>query len=300
MLWLIVAIFSYFFFALATIIDRYLLKGPIPHPKIYTFYVGLLSISALFLIPLGFFIPQPKEIVLSILAGVVTIFALYVFYTALWKFEASRIIPAFGGFLPIFTLGFSSIFGAKNFLSFWQILAFLILVSGSVLITLEKKKLITFNSLLIAIFCALLFSLFFILSKLVYLQLPFWSGFIWMRIGALIAALFFLFSEQVRQELFQKRVTFRRKTAGIFIFNQGLGGGAVLLQNFAIALVPPSFLAFVNALIGIEYIFLLILVVLISLKFPQILKEEISKKILTQKILAILMIAIGIVLLAFK
>jgi len=44
---------------------------------------------------------------------------------------------------------------------------------------------------------------------------------------------------------------------------------------------------------------LLIFASLISFKFPRILKEEISRKILFQKILAILLITGGLLLLAY-
>jgi len=48
--WLTLIILAYFLFAIVALGDKYLLKGP-PNPKIYTFYVGVLGILALFLIP---------------------------------------------------------------------------------------------------------------------------------------------------------------------------------------------------------------------------------------------------------
>jgi len=50
---------------------------------------------------------------------------------------------------------------------------------------------------------------------------------------------------------------------------------------------------------GTKYVFLLIFTILLSLKLPQILKEEISRKILFQKIIAILLIGLGLSLIAF-
>jgi len=76
-----------------------------------------------------------------------------------------------------------------------------------------------------------------------------------------------------------------------------LGAGANILQNWAIALAPLAFVAVISALQGVQYVFLLIFAVLLSLKSPQILKEEISRKILFQKVIAILLIAGGLTLL---
>jgi hypothetical protein len=90
------------------------------------------------------------------------------------------------------------------------------------------------------------------------------------------------------------------KTIGIFLSNQTIGAIAFILYNFAVALVPFNFLAFVNALEGTKYLFLLIFAIFLSLRFPQILKEEISKKALIQKIVAIFLIGVGLAILAFK
>lgn len=299
MLWLVVAISAYSLLAIVALVDKYLISGPIPSPKVYVFYVGILGILALCLIPLGFLIPEPLYITMSLLAGAIYIFALLGLIRALQLFEASKVVPAIGGLLPIFTLSLIYFFsGGEKILGFLEILAFLLLISGSILIALEKEKSITLKSLEISALAAFLFSLTFVLSKFVYLSQPFWSGFIWMRIGGFLAAIFFLFSKEVREELFKKQVVFKPKTAGIFLSNQAMAAGGFILQNWAIALVPLAFLPFINALEGTKYVFLLIFAILLSLKFPQILKEEISKKVLLQKISAILLIGGGLVLLA--
>ncbi len=299
MLWLVVAISAYFLFAVVALGDKYLLSGP-PNPKSYSFYVGVLGILALVLIPfVGFSIPEISQILLSFLAGAIFIFALFGLYTGLENFEASRIVPAIGGLLPLFTLGLVYLFSyGKEVLTSGDLLAFILLISGSCLIVFKKGKSITSKSLQIAAITAFLFAIAFVLTKFVYLSQPFWSGFIWMRIGGFLAAICFIFTREVKKEIFEKKFTFQKKTGTIFLFNQGIGAGAFILQNWAIALVPLGLLAFINALEGTKYLFLLIFTILFALKFPKILKEEISRKILFQKILAILLIGGGLVLLA--
>jgi hypothetical protein len=119
-------------------------------------------------------------------------------------------------------------------------------------------------------------------------------------IGTFLVALCFLASKEVRQAIFRKKEILKKKTALIFLSNQAMGGTAYVLQNWAIALVPLGFLAFINALEGTKYVFLLIFAVLLSLKFPKVIKEEISKRILFQKLFAILLIGTGLVLFALK
>ncbi|MDO8264915.1 MAG: hypothetical protein Q7T34_00930, partial [Candidatus Parcubacteria bacterium] len=192
-IWLVFTIVSYFLFALVALVDKYVIKGGyIPSAKIYAFYVCLSSVFALFLIPLGFYIPSAYDIALSLLAGAVIVFGLFAFYTGLQHFEASRFVPAFGGFLPLFTFAFSYYLSPEKFLGKTEIIAFILLVLGSVLISLGQKTKVAQGLLRMAIITAFLFSANLVLAKLVFLNQPFWSGFIWMRIGAVLIAPFFL------------------------------------------------------------------------------------------------------------
>ena len=301
MLWLLIAISGYFSSALVALLDKYLLKGAIPSAKIYTFYVGILGILGLFLIPFGFFIPEPFQLFLALISGALFTYSLFWFFKGLHLFEVSRIVPAIGALTPLFTFGLIHFFSdVEKGLGFLESIAFLLLISGSVLISIRKDKLVTFKSFQISAIAAFLFSLSFVLAKFVYLSQPFWSGFIWMRIGGFIIALFFLFSKEVRQELLVRKKSFKSKTAKIFVLGQTIGTGSLILHNWAIALVPLGFLPFVSALEGTKYVFLLIFTILLALKFPKILKEEITKKVLFQKILAILLIILGMVILTLR
>ena len=286
------------------------MTGPIPSPKVYCFYVGLLGVLFLVLAPfLGFYIPETWQIVLSLLAGALFIYGLFWFYKALRLFEASRVVPAIGGILPFFTFLLIYIFSkGKETFSFWEFSAFILLILGSILVTYEKGKKVSLKSLQISAVAAFFLALSFVLTKYVYMAQPFWSGYIWIKIGGALAAFAFLLTREVRSEVFKLvRTIFQKKEkptggikiGGIFLGNQAVGAGANILQNWAIALAPLVCVAIVNALQGIQYVFLFVFAVLISLKFPQIIKEEISRRIIFQKIIAILLIGGGLAILAF-
>lgn len=299
MTWLAIIILAYFFLAVVSSIDKFLLKKTIFNPKVYSFYVGIAGISVLFLTPfVNFSIPDFGKILLSFLYGAFFILAFFWYCKALYLFEASRIVPAIGALIPLCVFILTFLSGERVF-NFRYGLAFLLLILGGIFITLEAKKLVTLKSLQISAVSAFLFSLAFFLSKILYSQQSFWTAFIWMRIGVFLSALLFLLSSEVKEELFKKRAILKRETAGIFILGLSIGAIFFILQNWAIFLVPFGLLAFIHALEGITYVFLLIFTVFLSLKFPQIIKEEISKKILFQKISAISLIMAGLALLAF-
>ena len=247
--WLIVIISAYFLFAFVSLGDKYLLIGP-PKPKTYAFYVGVLGILALLLIPfVGFSIPGVLAILFCLLAGAMYVFAILGVYEGLERFEASRIIPAIGGFIPLFIFGLTYLFsGGKEVLDLKEILAFILLILGSVLISWNPLKKVSSKSLQISAVTGLLFALTFVLTKYVYLMLPFWTGFIWIRISAFLIALFFILFKEVRKEIFSRKSSFNKKTSALFLLNQGVGAGAFVLQNWAIALAGLAYLSVISAL----------------------------------------------------
>ncbi|MCX6738005.1 MAG: GRP family sugar transporter [Candidatus Parcubacteria bacterium] len=308
MLWIIFAIIAYFLLAISAVIDDFLLTGPLAKPKLYAFYVSILGIFVFVLAPFGFVLPDTITLLIALLSGALWFFGLLGLFESLRLFEASRVIPAIGGILPIFTLIFSYIFALQSretitSLSAGKILAFVFLITGSVLISLEKNNRITKKSFILSGLTALLFALSFFTTKLVYISQPFISGLIWIKVGGFLVALLFLFSKEIRKEIFKKR---QKKTLSphkkprvilLFLFNQLIGVGSGILQNLAIFLAPISYLAFINAAEGVRYVFLLILTVLLSYKFPRFLSDKISKQVVFQKAFAILFIITGLILL---
>ncbi len=322
MTWLIAAISAYFILAVVFLVDKYLLTKAIPNPKVYAFYVGALGISVLVLAPfVGFYVPEISQLILGVLSGVFFIYGLFWLYKTLKLFEPSRVVPAIGGLTPFFVFGFIYIFTlGQETLSLKELAAFILLVLGSIFITIKKEKLASFRSLKFSALTAFLLALSFVLVKYVYLVQPFWNGFIWRCIGGfLTAACFFVFFPDVRKEIFRARSSKERgeesrvsfygkenlqtgksiKTAVIFLSNQAAGAGATILQNWAIALAPLIYIPFVNALQGTQYAFLFVMAIILSLRSPEILKEEISREVVLQKIIAIILIGAGLALLAF-
>lgn len=309
MLWIIFAVIAYFLLAISSIIDDFLLTKSLAKPKVYAFYAGILGIFAFVLAPFfGFVMPDIITLLIALLSGVFWFFALLGLYESLRLFEASRVIPAIGGILPVFTLVFSYIFALQSNeaitpLGFGKILAFIFLIIGSILISLEKNSRITKKNFVLSGLTALLFALSFFTAKLVYISQPFISGLIWIKVGGFLIALLFLSSKEVRENIFKKKAkrvlsSFKKpKVVLLFLSNQLIGTGAGILQNLAIFLAPISYLAFINAIEGIRYVFLLILTIILSYSFPRFLSDKVSKQVVFQKIFAILFIIAGLILL---
>lgn len=305
MTWLWVTIIAYAILGFVSIVDRYLLSGPLPSPKAYTFYVGSLGMFVFLLTPIfGLTVLPGLEMGVAFLSGFIFVAALFFLYSGLHKFEASRVVPAMGGLIPIFTLVFSFLIFQEGGMNGIDLIALTLLILGSIIITIKKGKKITLPSLKFAAGAALLFALSFVLAKYVYLLSSFWSPFVWMRIGGFVfAAGIFTLSKELRKTLFSKKSKEpkrKRKTAVIFLGNQVLGAGGSVLQSFAIFLAPALYIAFVNALEGIIYIFVLIYAVLASVFFPRLIHEVFTKKTALQKAVATVLIVAGILILSLS
>jgi len=276
-------------FALVSLIDRYLLTGPLPHPKVYAFYVGMLGLLALVLVPLGFYFPGIENLFWSLLAGAVWILATYFLYLAIYHNEVSRVIPAINGLLPVLTYFILVITSFEKGLIDWKyLLPLLFLISPS--LSLQDLK--------FPLMAAIFFAFGFLLMKRVYLTQPFISGFIWMRLGGVLTGLLFLVLGNIKETVFQKKPITQKKVLLPFIFAQVFSAGAFFLQNYAVVLARLDQIPLINALEGTRYLFLLGLVFILAKKAPHLLKEEMEGRVLKQKLIATLLIIIGFAFLA--
>lgn len=296
MIWLISIILSYFFFAFASLGDKIVLSGP-SKPKSYTFFVGVFSILAVFLIPfVDFGFPTGENLAWIVLEAIIYVAGLYALFYALENFEVSRIIPTIGATQPVFIAILSFVFWGMQSVDTRNVLAFIVLLTGSVLISIDKDPRITRKSLEIGILTSLLFSLDFIFSKFVFLGMSFWPGFIWMRIFSFIFVLLFLFDRGFRKEMSEDN-GMSKKTGILFLVTQASGGAANILQSLSISLAPVAYLAIMNSMKGIQYVFLFIMVVLVSYFLPKVFKEEMTKRVILQKVVSIVIIGLGLAIL---
>jgi len=299
-MWILIAVVSYLILALANLIDKFLLTGPIQNAKTFTFYIGMLGGFIFLLIPFGFLeFPALPFILLGLGAGVARNLGLIGLFSGLRKFEASRIIPAIGGLVPIFMAVLTVlVFGEKDLFTPGNLIAFSLLVTGTIIVSIERHAMVTLKSLQYSLFAAFFFASFFVFSKVVYEEQEFISALIWLLMGGFIFSFVFLAFKEVRKEVFSHKKAMSRNMTMLFLGNQAMAGGAVILQNLAIALAPIGLLAFVGALAGVQYIFLFLLAVFLSATFPKFLKEKVTRKVLAQKIVSIVFVGAGLLLLA--
>ena len=303
--WLLIAVAAYLILAIVNLADKFLLEKVVPSAKTYTFLVGILGLAVIVIAPWFLEWPGVYLFLGNLIIGALFPGALLLLYRALKIGDASKVIPLIGGVVPIFTILLAFIFLGERFSS-TQWLAIILLLLGTVMLawlpaghSLWSKVLIWCGlkqkknkiAVLTAIGAGVIFAAFFVGTKYLYGQQPFLSSFIWIRMGTFLACLFLLVPKNIRTEIFKGLKKLKGKHSILFFSNQGIAAVGFLLQNYAIFL---GSVAIVNALQGVQYAFLLVLAGLISVFFPKLLKESVSKMIIIQKIVAVVLISLGL------
>ncbi|MCX6729949.1 MAG: EamA family transporter [Candidatus Portnoybacteria bacterium] len=292
MIWILLLVLAHFFYGVVFMFDKYVLSTPKSNPITYSFYVGAMGIAVLVLIPFGFKMPNNVEIFWSLIAGVSQILAFIFFYKALDKGEVSRVVPYVGATTSVFILIFSSLI-LKEFLTGQQIIAFVLLVLGSLVIGFRKGKLFDDKTWRTAILAGIFFALFWVATKYLFLGTNFISGLIWVRVGVAVIAFSLLLSKKNRKIIFSETKESKPKKTGVFMLGRILNVAGSLFLYGAVFL---GSVVLTNALQGLQYVFVLILALLFFKKIPS-LKEQFGKEVLIQKIVAIILICAGLGLL---
>ncbi len=295
MTWFYIGLFAYFLNAASSIISKIMLEDLVPNPWVYTFAVNVLGILVLFLIPFGFHFPGILVVIASIGSGIAYTFALLVFYKLLYKEEASQVVPIVGGITPIFVFGMAFL-GLDELLKFNQVIGFVLIVFGSFMISHEESFKERMKHMGVKLFwgsvlAAFLFGLSQVLMKFVFNNDAFLDGFIWRGFGAVVGSLILLLPRKGRGDILNSFKKSSAKTGTIFLVGQIAAVLSFVLVNYAFSLGPVSL---VNALSGVQYVFLFAFIVLFSRKYSKLLREPLRPAIIKQKVWSIILITLGV------
>jgi transporter family protein len=300
MTWISFAILGYFCNALSQLLDKVILtEKHIPKPAVYAFYVSLFSLFSLFFAPFGFSIIPTYYLVVFLLSGVAFIVGLLFFYMAVKVGNVARIAPLVGLVTSLTVILGSAIFpttfGDIHF-SRSVFLALGLLIVGGVLIAYDLPFRRGDRFPLSAILSGVLLGGSLLLLKYGYQEIDFINGLVWSRLGIVITGLSFLLIPLYRRQILVHHHPTKMKTRQnlmtlfLFVTNKSCAGIATFLILYATNL---GSVAFVQALNGLQYVFLLLLAIPLSLRLPHIFGEHLGFWDWAQKGLALILIGLG-------
>jgi drug/metabolite transporter (DMT)-like permease len=294
--YLIIAIAGYFLLAVEGIFSKFLLTGKIKNWRLYSFYVGILSLNGIIFAPFGMVWRGWILLLISLLAGLVFYISIIFLYRALQKSSASRVYVLFGAVVTIGTLLWEHILVGKNF-TFDEILGVLFLIIGGFFISFKIYKLKFFSNYKNAFTAGLLMSFALVMLKYAFDGQNFVTGYVFSRVGIFLTAISLLGSGSFRKAVkrnFSKKERKNQKGnfAGV-LTAKVIAGVGTLMVNFAISL---GSVALVNALVSVQYLFTFLLAIVLGMYFKEYLQEKLNFYNIVFKAMGVAAVIVGVIL----
>lgn len=301
MAFLPVVLLGYILNSTSTLISKFIVDVNVPNPYVYTFYVSVLGFLALLLVPFGFQVPTIGVFLLSTLCALAFILALLMFYSSLYFDESSVVAPIVGTFNAVFTLLISLLFLNEAFLRS-HFLAVALLLLG--LTFLVSTHLMEFEyqpkHFLLMFLSGLTYAISAVLMRKIFLAASFISGLVLVYVITGCFSLIFLTIPKIRRALFAAsfgKHHLANKTTMLILLGEVLGvlGGFLITYGYFLTSA-----AVVNSLQGIQYIFILVVAMLLPKHLKHLMGEDFIYKGIGQKVIGSVLIAIGLGLLTFR
>jgi bacterial/archaeal transporter family protein len=288
MTWEWIAILAAILFTGVGILDKYIISKELRDAKLDTSISGIVLAAVLMLVPLifGKVTSNPYTIIFGLIAGISFAIGYWFYFRALGGGEASRVVPALA-FIPLFVLIYAAIFMGER-LSLWSYIGIFLMIAGSVLISYKKskKRISIRKGFMIMLVAALLFSVRNLASKVAVTD-SLMSALFWMGLGGMVIylALFAAHHPHIRKKA--------KKGVKHLVFGGALFAGAYALLALAFS---KGSVSLVSALVEIHGLFTFMVATTITIFYPKIIKEKITKEALIHKGAAIVLIIIGAIL----
>ncbi len=303
-MWLYCAIFGYVSLAVVGILDKFILSNEKVKPIVLVFYSTVFAAPVLLAIPFGVRLLENTSWPLALVAGLSYSLALYTMFKGYEESEVSHVGPLLGAAIPFFVLLLSSFFLEEE-ITKRQLVATAVLIAGCLVISFERSKLHHgwHRGMIWGLAAGVFFSFFHVIAKYIYVQVGFFSGFVWIWGAMGLTGLALLLSPTARQYIFgTDHKPMRKKPTkpvtphkvAIIIVNRLLSVIGVVLIQVA---VSQGSVSLVNALNGLQYGILIILVALFSKFFPKMFREDYATGEILQEAIAVVLIAVGLGLL---
>ena len=294
MSWVLLSILAAFLWALVNVFDKYAITKLVKHPYTPVMVVSTIGLIASILVYLfhGYAVLSWTQLLLAFLAGLFYLGMDVFYFYAIRLDEISKLVPLFY-LTPLFilvlaALSLSEVFTTQKYAGIF------LLVFGAMLLSMKKGLNFSLGKAFwLMILSCISLAISQVLMKYLLHTVDYWTVFSYIRIGTFLGSIPLLYAciPDIKRT-FRKQGT---KAFAIISVGGSLNVVAVLLITAAASV---GYVTLVNALASFQPFFLLAITVCLSLFYPHIIKEEISKGAVTLKFLAVLCLVLGGVLVA--
>ena len=292
--WLSIALVGYLLLAVSGVADKFMVSKVVRAPVAYAFYTAVTGPFSLVLLVFGGKMLNLPDMIVALSAGAAFIIGIYFSYSAIGRMSVSRVVPIQAGLGPLFTFLLSYIILGER-LNLLHGVAFIFMVLGAVLISFRRSAdgQWSHTALSHATLSAFFFAVTSVLTKFTFNHSNYITGLVWPSVGFVIPLIFILPFKSNRKAIFDAPKEAGKKNVALYYSSRATGTLGGFLQKYAVSLGSVSV---VNALQGMQFVFLLVLTTFFSIYYPKVLKERINTETMTLKLGAIILISIGLFL----
>lgn len=299
--WLVLGLSAAALWGTVSVVDKIIIEKHIPHPLIYSFFMGAYGLVSALIV--GLTAPIHLEPIgptfLAFLSGAAYFFYIWLYFKALSHSDATGVV-ALGQITPIFAILWGYLLLGETFkaINYGGIIS---IVLGAVLISLECHREATrlqlrFNAALpLMVAACLVRSLSDLLLKYPLQEINAWDGFFWPRLGIFIGALAILASGSMRRQLWSALRQMSWRINLLIGGSEATALAGVLAITLAYAYGGP--LALVSASSSTQPLFILLLVWLLNRIKPGMVSDRADRCLLTHRFIPLLLIIVGVYLL---
>lgn len=306
-MWFLPAIIGYGLLSLAAVADKFVLSKVKLHPASFSWVVtslsGLAGVVLLFFH--GSFAFPLNAVWQVVFAGMASYLGCLAMFYAVKEGEVSKVSTLIASAIPLWILLISILGGIEKLKLVEAVGGFLVVIAGYGLSqTGRAKTRINKKTIALVVVSSLAYGFYHSLAKASYNLGEFLPTLAWISLANFSAGLVFttiFFGPKKIIEGFVKRKNNENNSSGKFgkiaiVIGQVAGGSSSLFLQWAVSL---GSVFVVNALQGIQYIFVLGLTSLLTKWRPDILREDNRGGVLWKKILWSLLLATGVFLIVF-
>ncbi|MBT7902755.1 EamA family transporter [Candidatus Woesearchaeota archaeon] len=293
--WLIFGLIPPALWAICNLVDSKLRTKYIKDDFLLTAVAGIVGLLVFVLVPFkGMSFPGWSIALIALGTGILYIYAMVPYFKALSFEDASSVILLW--FIAQIIVPFGAKFFLNESLVVSQYVGFGLVLIGGLLISIKRdslKKLTVSKALFLMLLSGVLLDVYYMLEKYVYQHESFWNGFFWIRLGSFVGALTIILMPKYWCQFKKLAINFKSKSWKLVFSTEIINIIALISIGYAISIGSVSL---VISLINFQPLFILILVIILSKFFPHLYEENLDKKTLTFKIIAVILLVIGLFL----
>lgn len=297
--WFLIALVAPLLWSVVNHIDKYMLSKYLGDRGVGALLIFSALSSVLVLPFIAFFFHSEifaitkVDLITLIFVGFLSAGAFYLYLEGMQEEEASIVVPLFQ-MVPVFGYALSYLILGES-LSTAQIFASLLVLLGIVILAIEidtdNKVILKKRVLVLITLSSFLFALHDTLFKKVAILESFWISVFWQYVSlALCGIALLLFVKKFRSDFFSMFKGIGSKILSLNVASELLYIAGNLANNFATLLAPVALVLVVSSY---QPLFVFIGGIFLTVFFPHITMERISRKHILHKFFSILIIIIG-------